>query len=152
MSSERPRPTLEDAILLATEVHRGQKDKGGAPYILHPLRVMLRVAGDTEQMAAVLHDVVEDTWVTLEQLRKDGYPEAVVRAVDCLSRRKDEDYDAFVARINPNAVARRVKLADLEDNMDLSRIPAPTDKDRKRVEKYRRYFRELSWQPRTPGR
>lgn len=136
-------PNLEDAILLATGAHRGQKDKGGAPYILHPLRLMLKVDTDSERMAAILHDVVEDTTVTLKDLRDAGYPEPVLEAVDCLTRRKGELYEDFIRRIKPNPIARKVKLADLEDNMDLSRIPRPESKDLERADKYRRFWTEL---------
>ena len=136
-------PNLEDAILLAVEAHRGQKDTGGAPYILHPLRVMLKVNTDSERMAAILHDVVEDTPVTLENLRNAGYPEPVLEAIDCLTRRKGESYEDFIRRIKPNPIARKIKLADLEDNMDLSRISSPQSKDLERVDKYRKFWTEL---------
>ena len=136
-------PNLEDAILLAVGAHRGQKDKGGAPYILHPLRVMLKVNTDSERMAAILHDVVEDTPVTLENLRNAGYPKPVLEAIDCLTRRKGESYEDFIRRIKPNPIARKVKLADLEDNMDLSRISSPQSKDLERVDKYRKFWTEL---------
>src|SRR5262249_4397457 len=98
---------------------------------------------EPEMMAAVLHDVVEDTPTTLDDLRREGFPQAVVEAVDCLTRREDESYDEFIARIKPNALARRVKIADLEDNMDLSRIPHPTDKDLARIERYRKALATL---------
>jgi (p)ppGpp synthase/HD superfamily hydrolase len=131
-------PTLEDAILLAVQAHRGQRDKVGQPYVLHPLRMMSRLYGEEERMAAVLHDVVEDTPHTLEELRALGYPETVVAAVDCLTRRANESYEEFVARAKANPVARRVKLADLEDNMDLRRLPQVTEKDRERFNRYLR--------------
>ncbi len=132
--------TLERAIALAAVAHAGAKDKAGAPYILHPLRVMSRVQGEAQQMAAILHDVVEDTPITLEQLRELGFPADVVDAVGALTKRRDEkeDYFAFVERAGRHQVARSVKLADIEDNMDLSRIVAPTKKDHARVARYRR--------------
>jgi len=90
-------PTLEDAILMAVEAHRGQKDKAGAAYILHPLRVMLYMETETEMMVAVLHDVIEDTKetkkVTIEYLKEAGYSEEVLQAIDCLTRRDGEEYD-----------------------------------------------------------
>jgi (p)ppGpp synthase/HD superfamily hydrolase len=134
------RPALEDAIKLAAALHKGQTDKAGAPYILHPLRVMLRLATEEERITAVLHDVVEDCGVTLGQLRDLGYGDAVVEALDFLSRRPEEDrYDAFIRRIQAGPdLARKVKLADLADNMDLSRIAEPTARDHQRVQKYRR--------------
>jgi (p)ppGpp synthase/HD superfamily hydrolase len=129
-------PTLEDAIALAVESHHGQTDKVGQPYILHPLRVMLAVHGEAARMAAVLHDVVEDCGVTLDDLRVHGYPEDVVQAVDCLTRREGESYEAFVDRLAPNPLARCVKLADLEDNLDVRRLPAVTEKDQERLNRY----------------
>ncbi len=129
--------TLEDAIALAVRAHRGQTDKAGAPYVLHVLRVMLRMPDETAMTAAVLHDVVEDTPHTLDGLRAAGFSEAVVDAVDALTRRGGETYEAFVRRAGRNPVARLVKRADLEDNMDLRRIARPTDKDLARLRKYR---------------
>ncbi len=132
---------LEKAIAIAVEAHKGQKDKMGAPYMLHPLRMMCRMTTPYEMMAAVLHDVVEDTDVTLVQLKSEGIPEIVLDAVDRLSRREDESYDEFVQRILPSPVARRVKLADLEDNMDVRLINPPlTAKDLERLNKYRHYW------------
>jgi (p)ppGpp synthase/HD superfamily hydrolase len=129
--------TLERAIAIAAKAHEGQVDKAGAPYILHPLRVMFRVAATEERIAAVLHDVIEDTDITLEMLKAEGFPGTVLRAIDSLTRRPGENYEAFVARAAADPIGRAVKLADLEDNSDLSRISAPTKKDYERVEKYR---------------
>jgi (p)ppGpp synthase/HD superfamily hydrolase len=129
---------LENAIALAAKAHSGQVDKAGAPYILHPLRMMLKLATPEERMAAVLHDVVEDCGVTLDDLRTGGFSEAVVAAVDALTKRDGESYEDFVARAARDAVGRRVKLADLEDNSDLSRIANPTPSDFERLEKYKR--------------
>lgn len=130
--------TLERAIAIAAEAHAGQKDKAGAPYVLHPIRVMLRVTTPEERMAAVLHDVVEDTPWTLEDLAREGFPADVVSAVDALTRRDRETYEEFVVRAGAHAIARRVKLADIEDNLDPTRIPNPTQKDLDRFERYRR--------------
>jgi (p)ppGpp synthase/HD superfamily hydrolase len=135
--------TLADAISLAAHAHEGQRDKAGKPYILHPLRLMLKMRTEREMMAAVLHDIVEDTPVTLDDLRRQGYPEEVVQAVDCLTRREGETYEEFIARIKPNALARGVKIADLEDNLAAARIAHPTEKDLARMERYRRALVEL---------
>jgi (p)ppGpp synthase/HD superfamily hydrolase len=137
-------PTLEDAILLAVQAHRGQRDKNGAPYVLHPLRMMLRLTTDAERMVAVLHDVVEDTPHTLEDLRRAGYPEAIVEAVDCLTRRETETYDEFIERLKPNLLARKVKIADLEDNMDVRRISELKESDFERLKRYRKAWAELT--------
>lgn len=132
--------TLEEAIALAVHAHAGQRDKVSAPYILHPLRVMFRMgpaATEHERMAAVLHDVAEDTPFGLAQLQAMGCPAPVLAAVECLSRRGDETYEQFIERLLPNPIARRVKRADLEDNMDVLRLPAVTAKDAERLAKYR---------------
>jgi (p)ppGpp synthase/HD superfamily hydrolase len=135
--------TLDDAILLAVQAHRGQLDRYGAPYILHPLRVLQRMESEHERMAAVLHDVVEDTPYTLDDLRQMGYPEDVLQAVDRLTRRDDETYEQYVERAAADPLARRVKLADLEDNMDLRRLDNVADKDRERLERYLNAWRYL---------
>jgi (p)ppGpp synthase/HD superfamily hydrolase len=131
---------LEKAIAIAVEAHAGQTDKAGAPYILHPLRLMLRMGNETEMMAAVLHDVVEDGagW-TFKRLAEEGMPTTVIDAVDHLTKRPEDDnsYEGFIRRAATNPVARRVKLADLEDNMDLGRISNPTERDFARLAKYR---------------
>jgi (p)ppGpp synthase/HD superfamily hydrolase len=131
--------TLERAIVIATEGHSGEKDKGGAPYILHPLRMMLSLSTLEERIVAVLHDVCEDCpgW-TLDRLSAEGFPDHVIAALDSVTKRQGEDYEAFARRAAANPIGRRVKLADLEDNCDLSRIAAPTESDRQRIEKYRR--------------
>jgi (p)ppGpp synthase/HD superfamily hydrolase len=132
-----PLPTLEAAIAIAAQAHAGQVDKGDVPYILHPLRVMLRVDGLEAQIAAVLHDVVEDTPWTLDALREAGFSDAVLVAIDHLTRREGEDYFDFVRRAARDPIARVVKRADLEENSDMSRLRAVTERDRERLERYR---------------
>jgi (p)ppGpp synthase/HD superfamily hydrolase len=134
---------LEKAIQIAAKAHEGQKDKAGQPYILHPIRVMLRCGNETERICGVLHDVVEDTDTTLESLRAAGFGPEVVRVVDALSRRQEESYDGFIGRILKNDTACRVKLADLADNMDMSRIPFPSEEDYQRLEKYKKAVRRI---------
>jgi (p)ppGpp synthase/HD superfamily hydrolase len=135
---------LERAIQLAVKAHAGQKDRYGAPYILHPLRVMQRVNSVPEKIVAVLHDVVEDTSWSLDELAREGFPKKIVTAIDCLTKREGEDYEAFVRRSASNPLARRVKLADLEDNMDLRRMNAVTEKDVPRLAKYLKAWGEIS--------
>lgn len=135
--------TVEDAISLAVRAHAGQKDRYGQPYILHVIRVTARVFDEPAQMTAALHDVVEDTAVTLDELRMMGYPEAVLAAVDCLTRRTDETYEAFIERIAANPLAVRVKLADLEDNMDLRRSGPLQAEAVERFGRYQRAWRRL---------
>jgi len=131
--------TIEKALQIAAKAHEGQKDKSGLPYILHPLRVMMRVEGEEAQMVAVLHDVIEDTSVTVADLRQAGFSEQVIAAVLCVTHQKDEPYADYVVRCKGNDVARRVKLADLEDNSRLDRIlvrPQRFEADVARLRKY----------------
>ena len=134
---------LARAIEIAASAHASQVDKGGAPYILHPLRMMMKQTTETTMIAAVLHDVVEDSPWTMEKLRAEGFPEDVLQAVACLTKREGEDYADFITRAGTNSIARAVKLADLEDNMDIRRIPEPTQKDFDRLAKYRRSWATL---------
>jgi len=135
--------TLGRAIAIAADAHQGQSGKAGKPYILHCIRVMLRMESGVTAIAAVLHDVVEDTDWTIEALRKEGFAEAVLKAVDHLTRRQEESYTEFIRRAAQNPIARQVKLADLEDNMDLRRIDNLKDRDLERLRKYHRARREL---------
>lgn len=134
---------LEQAICIAARAHEGQRDKGGAPYILHPLRVMLALTTLTDRIVGVLHDVAEDTSVGLHELQREGFEAPILDALDHLTRRENEPYEVFIDRISSNPIARRVKIADLEDNCDLSRIPEPSPEDHARREKYLRALRTL---------
>lgn len=134
---------LERAITIAAEAHRGAVDKAGAPYILHPLRVMLAQTTDEARIVGVLHDVVEDSEWTLEALRAEGFSETVLDALAAVTKTSDEHgsdegYERFVRRAAAHPIGRAVKLADLHDNSDLSRIAEPSAADVARVEKYRR--------------
>jgi GTP diphosphokinase / guanosine-3',5'-bis(diphosphate) 3'-diphosphatase len=128
--------TLERAIAIAASAHAGQVDKSGQPYILHPLRVMLRVEKIEEKIAAVLHDVVEDTSVSLDDLSAEGFSTDVLSAVEALTKRNGETRLEAAKRAAVNPIARVVKLADNAENMDLSRIPNFTEKDRARLREY----------------
>lgn len=137
--------TLDRAIQIAVKAHRHQTDKYGAPYILHPLRVMQLGRTDEERIVGVLHDVVEDTEWTFGDLRKEGFSEKIIAALDCVTKRSDdEDYDEFVARTRTNKLATRVKLNDLTDNMDIRRMKEVKEKDLKRLNKYLRAYQLLS--------
>lgn len=129
-------PTIERAIEIAANAHAGQRDKAGQPYIFHPLRVMFRVNGEHEQMAAVLHDVVEDTAITIDDLAREGFPSEVLRAIAALTKLPGETRLEAAARAAADPIARKVKLADNAENMGLSRIPNPTDKDHARCREY----------------
>lgn len=142
--------TLEEAIALAAEAHTGQTDKAGQPYILHPLRVMLEVRYRFDRLgklAGVLHDTIEDSggFVTIEKLEKKGLAPEVLVALDALTHRKNEPYlTGYIERIRENALATAVKLADLRDNMDITRIKDPTERDLARLKKYRTAYARLS--------
>ncbi|MGE8175046.1 HD domain-containing protein [Pseudomonas fluorescens] len=135
--------TLERAIAIAAAAHEGQVDKGGSPYILHPLKVMLRVDTLEERIVAVLHDVVEDCGISLDDLRQEGFSETVLAAIESVTKLSGESYELFVERAAQNPIGRVVKLADLEENSDLSRIAQPSWEDLERIEKYRRAIGRL---------
>ena len=128
--------TLERAIEIAARAHSGVLDKAGQPYIIHPLTVMLRLQDQDERIAAVLHDVVEDTSVSLQDLRTAGFSERVLAAVDALTKRQGENRMQAAARAAAHPVALSVKLADNAENMDLSRIKNPTERDFERLREY----------------
>ena len=144
---------LANAVAIASKAHLTHKpDKGGSAYILHPLRMMMRMDTDEERMVAVLHDVVEDhrhEGYTFESLAGEGIPECVLAALRCVTKTDDEErrgdaaYDDFIRRAATNAIARRVKLADLEDNMNIMRLEAITPRDVVRLEKYHRSWKYL---------
>lgn len=131
-------PLLGKAIAIAAVAHQDQLDKANAPYILHPLRMMLRGQTELEQIVAVLHDVVEDSDWTLAQLAAEGFPDDVVAALDCLTRRAEESYDEFIDRVLTNPLATCVKQYDLEDNMTLTRMTVLSDRDMERLQRYHR--------------
>ena len=135
---------LDRAIELAKQHHEGQTDKAGNPYIEHPLRVMNQVESEEEKIVAVLHDIVEDTDISLDDLRNEGFSEEVVSAVECLTKQDGENYDSYIERISFNPLAVKIKLADLEDNRDLTRLPEVTDKDLERLEKYDKALEKLT--------
>ena len=136
---------LDRAIVIATEAHSGQRDRGGAPYILHPLRVMMAVETDEQRIVAVLHDVLEDCpeW-NPARLICEGFSPNVISALMTLTKRSGETYEGFIERVKVDPLAVRVKLADLADNSDLSRLKKVTDKDRERHAKYQRAIATLA--------
>ncbi|MED1665714.1 HD domain-containing protein [Brevibacillus laterosporus] len=135
--------TLEKAIVIATKAHADQVDKGGNPYILHPLRVMLKMSTEEEMIAAVLHDVIEDTKVNADDLKRAGFTESVIDAVIALTRQDGETYMDFIKRAKQNPIARTVKIRDIEDNCDLTRISNPSDQDHSRMKRYKKAIQEL---------
>jgi GTP pyrophosphokinase len=137
---------IDRAIEIAVQAHRGDTDKAGEAYIRHPLRVMEQMDTENERIAAVLHDVVEDSDYTLTDIENE-FGSEIRAAVDALTRRKeaDEDYLAeFIPRAKDNEIARSVKQADIQDNMDLTRLPEVTDDTLARLEKYHQALQQLS--------
>ena len=128
--------TLEQAISLAAKQHEGQVDKANTPYILHPLRVMLNVPTIEHKIVAVLHDILEDTETTIEDLYQFGFQEHIIDAIVALTKKQGETRLEAAQRARQNPIARVVKLADINDNMDLSRIQSPTVKDFERLKEY----------------
>ena len=134
---------LQRAIVIAVSAHRDQHQRNGLPYVLHPLTLMLRMDSWPAKIAAVLHDVVEDSEWTLEQLEAEGFAPEILTALDCLTHRPEEPYEAYIDRLSHNALARQVKLADLRDNMDIQRLPSLHDRDLERLRRYHQAWLKL---------
>lgn len=123
---------------IAKKAHSGQIDKAGEDYIKHPEKVASFVNSDEEKAVAYLHDVIEDTELTLEDLREYGFSEEVLKAVDVITKKKGQDYQTYLNSVKENKLARVVKLADLRHNLDLTRLINITEKDIERKEKYQK--------------
>jgi (p)ppGpp synthase/HD superfamily hydrolase len=134
---------LQRALEIACEAHRGQRDKAGGLYVLHPLRVMFRCQGELARTVAVLHDVLEDTAWTADDLRREGFGDDVLRPLNAVTQRDGEDKAAAIERAAADPVAREVKLADLEDNMDITRLREVSDRDARRLSRYIRQWHRL---------
>jgi len=135
---------IERAIQIAVAAHAGAKDKGGNPYILHPMNVMSRVDTDDEKIVAILHDVVEDTDWTFGALRKEGFSETVLEALAGVTKvTEEEDYDLFIDRCAKNPISTKVKIADLIENLDVTRIEELTENDVNRLMKYKKALLKL---------
>ena len=135
--------TLENAITLAVQQHAGQVDKGGQPYILHPLRVMLQLQQTDQQIVAVLHDILEDTHTTTQDLQNLGFQTHIIQAIQALTKLRHETRVQAAMRTAQNPLACAVKIADVQDNMNLTRIPNPTARDLARLEEYRQVLEIL---------
>lgn len=132
------------ALQLAKQAHKGQKDKAGKDYIQHPIHVAEQMQTDIEKTVAYLHDVVEDTDVTLSLLQEMGFPGEVVDAVDAITKRSGEEYNDYLQRVVGNPIARKVKIADMEHNSDITRFENPTEKDKERCNKYKTKILQIS--------
>ena len=129
--------TLEKAIALAATQHAGQLDKGGQPYILHPLRLMLQFSNPTLQIIAVLHDILEDTATTAEDLKELSFSAEIIKAIQALTKQTRESRLEAAKRTALNPLATQVKYVDELDNINLSRIKNPTARDFARLEEYK---------------
>jgi (p)ppGpp synthase/HD superfamily hydrolase len=140
---------LERALKIAVDAHAGQREKNGSPYVFHPIRVSMRCTTPAAKIVGLLHDVVEDTKVTMEDLRREGFSQEVLDALVLVTHAPgalddyEAAYDNYIAAIRLNPIAAEVKRADLEDNMDVRRLPEIRDKDVKRLQRYARAYRTL---------
>lgn len=140
--------TLERAIAIAAEAHKGQLDKAGNEYIGHPMRVMEMGKTEEEKIVGVLHDVVEDTPWTFDMLEAEGFSSEILFALKCVTKKSEnENYDDFIERVRKNPLATAVKINDLTDNMDIRRLPYLSDKDVKRLKKYLKAYKKLTGEP-----
>ena len=130
---------LARAIEIAASAHKNQADKGGSPYILHPIRVMMSLDTQDEKIVGILHDVIEDSDVwNFERLKEEGFEENILSALKSVTKlSEDEDYQQFIKRAGQNEIGRNVKIADIKDNLDVTRIGALNEKDLLRINKYK---------------
>lgn len=140
---EKLHKVLHIAIQIALYAHEGQVDKGGNPYILHPLSVMGKMDTIEEKIVAVLHDSIEDSNIKKEELMTLGIPKELVDEIDLLTRKDGDSYMQYITKVKTGKIAKKVKLADLETNMDLSRIEKPTKPDFDRAKKYKKAYKLL---------
>ena len=136
---------LQRAIEIALEAHKGVIDKGGNPYILHPLRLMLQMDSEEEMIVAILHDVVEDSekW-SFDKLQAEGFSKKIINSLRSITKENEnEDYEKFIDRSTRDKIGRKVKIADISDNLDISRLKEVTDKDILRINKYKKALEKL---------
>lgn len=135
---------LTRALAVAIEAHEGQLDKGGYPYILHPLRMMHEARTMPLKIVALLHDVLEESEYTVTKLREKGFPEEILDAVVAITREPEENYEDYIVRVSQNELAREVKLSDLRDNLNLARLRKLDQADIQRIERYHRALQYLT--------
>ena len=137
---------LDLAIKIVEKAHTGQIDKAGKPYILHPLTVMAQMEDVESKIVALLHDAIEDSDLTITELSQQGFPELITEAIAAITKLDGELYDDYLLRVMGNAIALKVKIADVRHNMDISRIDNPTARDFQRLEKYQKVLKQLTAQ------
>ena len=125
------------ALSLCFDAHKGQVDKSGLPYVFHPFHLAMEMTDELSTVVALLHDVIEDSDYTLQDLENMGFPPAVLEAISLMTHQEGVPYMEYVANIKTNPLARVVKMADLRHNSNIARVDNPTEKDYARVEKYR---------------
>tara|TARA_Y100000591_G_scaffold292377_1_gene279553 strand:+ start:467 stop:889 length:423 start_codon:yes stop_codon:yes gene_type:complete len=136
---------LHRAIEIALDAHKNVSDKGGNSYILHPLRLMLQMDSEEEMIVAILHDVVEDSekW-SFDKLKEEGFSKKIINSLRSVTKEnKNEDYEKFIDRSIKDKIGRKVKIADISDNLDISRLKEVTDKDILRINKYKKALAKL---------
>ncbi len=134
---------LQKALQICYEKHYGQVDKGGKPYFLHPVIVALMGKTNQEKICGLLHDVIEDTDCTLDDLENVGFSQEIIEVVDLLTKKPGESYEEYLMKIKANNLARKVKVNDLNHNSNLSRISSLKNEDFERLEKYRKALKFL---------
>lgn len=135
---------IDKALCIAQKAHANQTDKAGEVYINHPKYVASVVETEYEKATALLHDVLEDSAYTVQDLINEGIPQTVINSVLILTKDKTTSYESYLHNVRANPIARKVKLADLRHNLDISRIPNPSEEDYKRIKKYKKAFEYLS--------
>ena len=138
--------TTKKAMKIAYKAHKRQLDKSGVPYIYHPIHLAEQMQTEEEVTVALLHDVVEDTHITIKKLEKEGFSNNVIEAIKLLTHDKSVDYLEYVKALKSNPIARKVKIADLKHNSDPSRMVNHTEKDIKRMKKYHKAIEILESQ------
>lgn len=134
---------LERAIEIAKKMHKNQTDKAGKPYIEHCLRVMKDLNTTEDKIVGVLHDSIEDTNLTIEDLKANGFREPILAGILAITKQENESYENYLERVRSNPIALKVKIADMKDNMNINRIKNPTEKDYRRLAKYRNIYPQL---------
>jgi hypothetical protein len=135
---------LQRALEITIEAHKNQKQKDGSPYAFHPIRLSMSLKTEEQKIVALLHDVVEDTNWTFDDLRSEGFSESVIDALRLLTHDDGSPYEEYIERLSCNPLASDVKISDLTDNMEIKRIPEPSEKDFARLQKYHRAWRRLT--------
>ncbi len=135
---------IEKSLEIALKAYAGQKDKAGKTYILHPLRIMAKMDTEKEMSVALLHDVIEDSDYTANDLLKNNIPADVVEAVQCLTKISGESYEEFIKRVLKNELASKIKKADIEDNINVLRLKSVSESDLERIAKYHKAWQSLN--------